>query len=141
MKRRWNWRLWAGFLATVAAVFSYEFFSRFPVTRDFPWANLLLFVIAFVLLGQGLVRAFKRPAQYRGRIFGSIATAIALAVFGLFSYELFYVVRQVPRSAGAPQVGQKATPFKLPDQTGKTVSLTELISPNGAVLIFYRGHW
>ena len=141
MKRHWNWRIWAGLLATVAAVVSYEFFSRFPVTRDFPWANLLLFALAFVLLGQGLARAFRQPAQYRGRIFGSIVAALALSLFAIFSYELFYVVRQVPRSAGAPQVGQEAPTFTLPDQAGKSLSLAELISPNGAVLIFYRGHW
>lgn len=141
MRRKWNWPLWAGFVVALAAVFTYPLFSRFPITRDVPWANLLLFGVAFVLLAQGLGRAFRQRDQYRGKIFGTIFALIALLLFALFSYELFYVVRQVPRSAGAPQVGQKAPQFTLPDQTGNSVSLTELTSANGAVLIFYRGYW
>ncbi|PYL30538.1 MAG: hypothetical protein DMF45_02300, partial [Verrucomicrobia bacterium] len=43
--------------------------------------------------------------------------------------------------AQAPRVGEKAPQFSLPDQNGKQVALTDLLSPNGAVLIFYRGHW
>ena len=49
--RRFNWPLWAGFLLTLFAAFSYfAFFVWFPITRDFPWANLLLFLLAAVLL-------------------------------------------------------------------------------------------
>ena len=45
MKRRWNWPIWVGFVVVVAGLFSYELFARFPITRDFPWANFLLFGI------------------------------------------------------------------------------------------------
>ena len=49
--RRFNWPLWAGFLLTLFAAFSYfAFFVWFPITRDFPWANLLLFLLAAILL-------------------------------------------------------------------------------------------
>jgi len=61
--------------------------------------------------------------------------------FAFFAYEIFYVLRQVPLSAQAPRVGQRAPEFTLPDQNGKQVALSDLLSPNGAVLIFYRGHW
>lgn len=141
MKRKWNWPIWVGFVVTIGGLFSYEFFARFPVTRDFPWANLLLFAIGLVLLIVGLFRAFGRPQLYRGKIFGSIFMALALLLFGFFSYEIFYVLKQVPLSAQAPHVGQKAPDFTLPDQNGKQVALTDLLSPNGVVLIFYRGHW
>ena len=96
MKRKWNWPIWVGFVVVVAGVFSYEFFARFPITRDFPWANLLLFGIGVALLIVGLFRAFGRPQLYRGKIFGSILTAIAVLVVAFFSYEIFYVLRQVP---------------------------------------------
>src|SRR5438094_5347539 len=44
MKRRWNFSLWAGFFLVVVGLVSYvPFFALFPVTRDFPWVNLLLF--------------------------------------------------------------------------------------------------
>jgi AhpC/TSA family protein len=141
MKRKWNWPLWAGFAVAISGLFSYEFLVQFPITRDFPWANLLLFGIGLVLLLVGLFRAFGRPQAYRGRIFGSIFTVIALLLFAFFAYEIFYVLRQVPLSAQAPRVGEKAAEFSLPDQDGKKVALKDLLSPNGVVLIFYRGHW
>lgn len=141
MKRNWNWSLWIGFLFVVVGLFSYEFFVQFPITRDFPWANLLLFAVGGILLVTGLVRAFGKPQLYRGKIFGPIVALLSLLIFGFFAYELFYVVRQVPASTSAPRVGEKAPEFALPDQDGKQVALADLISPKGAVLIFYRGHW
>jgi len=141
VKRKWNWPLWVGFVVAVGGLFSYEFFAEFPMTRDFPWANLLLFGIGAALLLLGLFRAFGRPQVYRGRVSGSIFATISLFLFAFFAYEIFYVLRQVPISAQAPRVGAKAPEFSLPDQNGKSVVLGDLLSPNGAVLIFYRGHW
>jgi len=140
MKRKWNWPIWIGFVLAVGGLFSYEFFVRFPITRDFPWANLLLFGIGGALLIVGLFRAFGRPQLYRGKIFGSIFTAIALFLFAFFSYEIFYVLRQVPLSAHAPRVGGKAPEFTLVDPNGRSVALADLLSGSKAVvLIFYRG--
>jgi hypothetical protein len=142
MKRKWNWPIWVGFVVAVVGLFSYGFFARFPITRDFPWANFLLFGIGVALLIVGLFRAFGRPQVYRGRILGSIFGAIAVLVVALFSYEIFYVLRQVPASAGAPRVGQKAPDFFLPDENEKPVGLGDLLSNSrGAILIFYRGFW
>ncbi len=142
MKRKWNWPIWAGFFVALGGLFSYEFFVRFPITRDFPWANLLLFGIGAVLLLVGLFRAFGRPQLYRGKIFGLIFTVITLFLFTFFSYEIFYVLRQVPLSAHAPRVGEKAPEFTLVDQNGRSVALTDLASSSRAVaLIFYRGFW
>ena len=150
MKRNWNWPLWIGFVIAVGGLFSYEFFAQFPITRDFPWANLLLFgiggalllfCVGAILLGLGLVRAFGKPNLYRGRIFGSIFAVISFCLFAFFAYEIFYVLRQLPLSAQAPRVGERAPEFALPDQNGKQVALSDLLSPNGAVIIFYRGHW
>jgi hypothetical protein len=142
LKRNWNWPIWAGLVVAVGGLFSYEFFVQFPITRDFPWANLLLFGIGGALLIFGLFRAFGRPQLYRGKIFGSIFTSIALFLFAFFSYEIFYVLRQVPLSAQAPRVGEKAPEFTLDNQNEKAVALADLLSSSRAVaLIFYRGFW
>jgi|SRR5207248_6916563 len=142
MKRRWNWALWLGFIFVAAGFITYPFFVLFPVTRDFPWANLLLFGTGGILLVLGLARAFGRPQLYRGKIFGPILAVLSLLAFTLFGYGVFYELRQMPASAGAPRVGEKAPEFSLPDQNGKPVALADLLSGSrGAVLIFYRGHW
>jgi hypothetical protein len=152
MKRRWNWLLWVGFFLVLAGVLSYiPFFALFPLTRDFPWASLLLFCTGGMLLGVGLMRAFRKPELYRGRVFGSILAVLSAAAVSLFSYGIFYEARRLPSASSAPRVGQKAPDFTLQDQNGKRVSLADLLSPppangsggraNGAVLIFYRGYW
>ena len=142
MKRKWNWSLWIGFLFALAGFFSYTFFAQFPITRDFPWANLLLFAAGGICLVVGLFRAFGNARAYRGKIFGPILATLAILMFGLFSYVLFYELRQVPPSTAAPRVGQKAPEFTLSDQDRKDVSLRDLGSKSKAVaLIFYRGFW
>jgi len=154
MRRSWNGWLWGGFAIALAGLFSYiPIFALYPVTRDTPWANFLLLAAGLALLAVGLLKAYRRPQVYRGRVFGAILAVLALAGSGLFCWAMLYLARQLPASAGAPRVGQVAPPFTLPDQDGKPVSLAELISPaatdvlpplpktGGAVLIFYRGHW
>jgi hypothetical protein len=152
MRRRLNWQLWAGFLLSLIAFFSFFFvFVRFPVTRDFPWANLLLFAGAAVFLIVGLRRAFGQPTLYRGKIFGPILAALSLAVFGLFFHAVFIAARQLPSAKDAPKVGEKAADFTLLDTSAKPVSLQELLSapipgsagqePKGVLLVFYRGYW
>jgi len=145
MTRKWNWPIWAGFLVAVGGLVSYEFFAQFPIMRDFPWANLLLFGIGAVLLIIGLFRAFGRPQRYRGKVFGSVFSAIAFLLFAFFAYEIFYVLRQVPASNGAPRVGQLAPDFLLLDQNGNPVGLGDLLrgesGRKAVALIFYRGFW
>jgi hypothetical protein len=151
MKRSWNWSLWVGFLFVLAGFLSYPFFAQFPVTRDFPWANFLLFAVGGIFLLGGLVRAFGKPQRYRGKIAGSILAALSVVVFGFFSYLIFYELRQLPTSTGAPHVGERAPAFTLPDQDNNQVSLADLLSgpasststarENAVLLIFYRGFW
>lgn len=154
MKRRWNVSVWVGFLVILVAVFSYlSFFIRFPITRDFPWANLLLFLAGGVLLALGLKRAFREPEVYRGKVSGAIFGALSVFLFGFFLYGIFYDARQLPASKGVPQVGEKAPDFTLSDKDGNPVTLSTLLSSSanpgggavgktlGVLLIFYRGYW
>ena len=150
--KKLNWQIWAAFLLSLFAFFSYPLlFVRFPVTRDFPWANLLLFVVAAALMLFGLRRAFAsgRPHPLRSKIGGGVLATLGLVVFGFFIFTVFIWARLMPASHGAPQVGQQAPDFTLADTTGKPVALSELRStplkgsapPNGVLLIFYRGYW
>ena len=158
--RRFNWLVLAGFLVCLIAFLSFFFFFvKFPVTRDFPWANLLLFGLAAILLVIGLRRAFSQADAYRGKIFGPILAALSVVVFVVFVFALFIVPRHLPGAPGAPQVGQKAPEFSLVDMNGRAVKLSELLTapmnaassvagssasghtPKGVLLVFYRGYW
>jgi hypothetical protein len=151
MKRRWNWPLWAGFLFCVAAFVSYLFvFARFPVTRDIPWVNFLLFAVGGVLLVVGLQRAFGQPQQYRGKISGPILGALSLLLLGFFCYVIFVMTKQLPPPSAALRVGQKAPEFVLADTNNNPIALSSLLSspvpgsltpPKGVLLVFYRGYW
>ena len=150
-QRRWNWRVWAGFLLCLVAFASYFLlFDRFPVTRDVPWVNFLLFGTGVAFLFVGLQRAFRQPQEYRGKIAAPILGTLSLLVLGIFCFFIFYQARQLPASSGAPRVGQKAPEFVLADTSNQPISLSSLLSsplspsntpPKGVVLVFYRGYW
>jgi hypothetical protein len=140
--RRWNWPLWSGLALALFAVLSYFFvFARFPVTRDVPWVNFILFAASLALLVAGLRRAFSTPSIWRksGAI---VATLIGIA-FGALFFLYLQLSKTVPASPNAPAVGQKAPEFTLLDVNRKPVALSQLLagSPRGVMLVFYRGYW
>ncbi len=150
---KFNWPIWAGLLLSVFALLSYPFvFVRWPSTRDFPWANLLLFGIAVVLLLIGVRRAFAPERRRRSKIAAAIVATLGVLILGLFVFTFFIASRWIPAARGAPQVGQKAPDFSLTDTNGQAVSLSNLLSTpikgkaaptnlRGVLLIFYRGYW
>ena len=149
--RRFNWPLWVGLLLALGGAVSFlAVFVWIPSTRDFPWANLLIFVVAAVLLFVGIRRGFasdrRRPTL--SKIVTSLVALFSFAVIVLFIFSVFVVARWLPPSKGAPQVGQKAPEFTLQDTSGRQVSLTQLLSepvngaaPKSVLLVFYRGYW
>ena|ERR1700730_5018104 len=144
---RTNSALWLGLLITVLGVLS-NFLYRFKIPHAvIPWINLGVPVIGLSFLFIGVKRAFGQSLVYRGKIWGSVLTALAVAFFALSLWG-FVHARNVPRSAGAPQVGQRAPDFTLPDNRGQSVSLSQLLSsplanspPKAVLLVFYRGGW
>ena len=102
MKRRWNLSVWAGFLIVLSALVTYvTVFIRFPATRDFPWASLLIFGAGLFLIARGVGRAYRQPQLYRGKIAGPILLVLGVGLLGFFCFNIFYFLRQVPPSAGA----------------------------------------
>ncbi|HKO63356.1 MAG TPA: hypothetical protein VJV03_19485 [Pyrinomonadaceae bacterium] len=155
--KRFNWPIIAGFLLSFIASLAYPFLLvNYPMTRDFPWVSILLFVVALVLLWMGLKRAFAKTTDATAKpstlskIFASSLAFLSIAIIGLFLFGTLVMARWLPPSTGAPKVGQKAPDFSLSDASGKQVSLSELLSqplagqttpPKGVLLIFYRGYW
>lgn len=150
--RSFNWHIWAGFLLSIIAFVSYTvFFVNFPITRDFPWANLILFMIAAALLFVGVRRAFAPDRSRLAKVGSSILAALGVLIIGLFIFAIFVFARWLPASTGAPRIGNKAPEFTLADANGKATSLAELLTtpinvsntakPRGVLLIFYRGYW
>src|SRR5438876_11504423 len=126
--KRLNWQIWAGFVLSLVAGFSYPFvFVRWPITREFPWANLILFAIATVFLFLGLRRAFKPDKRIVSKIFSSLAAAFGLLLLAGLLFTIFVMGSWLPRSVGAPQVGQKAPDFTLTDANNKAVTLAQLL--------------
>jgi len=126
-----NWPLWSGFFLSAIAFLSYPFvFERWPITRDFPWVNLLLFGLAALLLVAGLRRAFAPVRRRWLRLTsGVIATALSIAIFANFALNVFVHARHLPASDHAPTVGERAPDFTLPDESGAPISLAALLSP------------
>jgi hypothetical protein len=147
--RKINWPVWLGLLLSVFALFSYPLlFVRWPATRDFPWANIALFLVADVLLMVGMRRAFAQGRHLLSKIVASVVTAISALVLAMFILVAFVGARWLPPSTGAPQVSQKAPEFTLKDTSNKPESLAELLMQpinnkpaRGVLLIFYRGYW
>ena len=150
--RSFNWHIWAGFLLSIIAFVSYTvFFVNFPITRDFPWANLILFMIAAALLFVGVRRAFAPDRSRLAKVGSSILAVLGVLIIGLFIFSIFVFARWLPASTGAPRLGNKAPEFTLADANGKATSLGELLTtpinvsntakPRGVLLIFYRGYW
>ena len=147
--KEFNWQIWLGFLLSVVALLTYPFvFVSWPVTRDFPWANLLLFGIALVFLFFGIRRAFAPDRRRISKIAASMLATLSILILGLFLFSFFVASRWLPAAHGAPRVGQKAPDFSLAETNGRLVSLSELLSspingnaPKGVLLVFYRGYW
>ena len=147
--KKFNWQLWAGFVLTLFSFLSYPFlFIDYPLLRDFPWLNLILFAGALGLLIFGLRRAFRPGRKAIPKISAVVVATLGVLIIAFFIFIAFIEARRLPASAGAPQVGQKAPDFTVTDVNNKPVALADLLGqpvnnkpPKGVLLIFYRGYW
>jgi peroxiredoxin len=132
--RGMNWHLWVGLALAPIAFLSYPFvFERWPVTRDFPWATLLIFGISGALLAVGLRRACAPGRLQAVRIASAlIAAAMFVGIFIVFGRIVFVHARHLPTSAHSPRVGDRAPDFTLPDESNTPISLGALLSSTPA---------
>ena len=153
-KLSWNWPAWACFLLSILAFVSYFMvFARFPITRNVPWVNFLLFGVAALFFLTGLKRVFTGAGSLGGKLVSCVLALLSISILGAFSFVIFRGTRRLPASHWSPVVGQKAPNFTLRDTHGNPVSLSALLStplepadssggpPQGVLLIFYRGYW
>ena len=145
--RQSNRAPWAALVLALAAMLSnVAFFIPFPGQRFVPWIDVGLVIAALLWAALGIKRAFLQPQLFGGKKSSSILGVLALAICA-FTMFVFIHARELPASAGAPQVGQKAPDFKLADTNGNPVSLSQLLgnggspAPRAVLLVFYRGDW
>jgi hypothetical protein len=138
-------------LALVAVALNFGFFVGFPAQRALPWLSLLCGVAALFLSAIAVKRAYSRTQLYTGKISSSIIAVLSILVCALLAFATLES-RSLPSSSAAPQVGQKAPDFTLPDTQGNKVSLAQLLAqggtgatngaaPKAVLLVFYRGYW
>ncbi len=147
--RKLNWPIWLGFAISILAFFTYPlFFVNWASTRDFPWANLLLFAIGLLFVVMGIRRAFAPGRRLLSKVISAIVALLSGLALAMFIFVAFVAARWLPPSTNAPQVGQKAPEFTLSDTNNNPTSLAQLLSQpingkpaKGALLVFYRGYW
>jgi hypothetical protein len=146
--RRRNLDPWWGLLLALGAVLCNAlFFVNPPARQALPWLSIAMAAGSFLLVVRGLIRAFGKPQLYRGKILSSALAPISVLMIALVAFISVHA-RELPKSAGAPRIGDQAPDFTLTDTTGRQVSLSELFAPaaNGwqpktVLLVFYRGYW
>ncbi|HEV7676480.1 MAG TPA: hypothetical protein VGQ12_18260 [Candidatus Angelobacter sp.] len=167
--RRRNWAPWIGLLLALAAMLSNGvYFLGLPGQRAIAWLSIALAIAALVCAAVGIIRAFRQPHIYGGKVSSPILGVLSLLIC---AFVVFASVssRALPVASGAPQVGQKVPDFTLADTNGNKVSLDQLLgkaeasalphsatagsiasgaNPNAAatptkavLLVFYRGYW
>jgi len=72
--------------------------------------------------------------------FAAVARELNPSYASLVDQLVERLERHAAGTAG-PQPGDPMPPFLLTDQTGRLVSLSDVISDGPAALIFHRGHW
>jgi len=151
---RSTWPIWLGFVVSLLGLISYFlFFARFPVTRNVPWVNFLLFATSAALLLGGWRKVLTGQPPRGGKVVSSLLTIASLSIFGAFCFFIFYASRKLPAAIESPKIGQRAPEFALRDTHENPVSLATLLStpldpsspspslPRGVLLVFYRGYW
>ncbi|HXO37731.1 MAG TPA: hypothetical protein VN872_03795 [Candidatus Acidoferrum sp.] len=135
ISRRRNWAPWfALLLALVAMLSNAGFFMGLPGQRAIPWLSLALAIAALICAAVGIMRAFRQPQVYGGKVSSSILGVLSLLICGLVGFASFHS-RDLPVATGAPQVGQRVPDFTLADTHGIKLSLGQLLGKEQISLV------
>jgi hypothetical protein len=125
--RQRNWAPWIAVLLALAAILSNAgFFVALPGQRALAWLGVVLAIAAIVCAVIGVMRAFRQPQIYGGKVSSAILGIVSLLICGLVAVTSIGS-RAMPAATNAPQVGQKVPDFTLADTTGNKVSLNQLL--------------
>lgn len=118
---------WIALLLAVAALLSNAgFFVAIPGQRALAWLGVILVIAAIVCAVIGIMRVFRQPQVYRGKISSSILGVLSLLICAFIAFLSIHA-RDLPQAIAAPQVGQKVPDFTLADTNGNKVSLGQLL--------------
>lgn len=104
-----------------------------------PWALTIGMAVCGVLSVHG---AWHRRLAVTRIIRRTLFFGAFLAFMGNVNYAhyVYFYSHSVPDAEGAPQVGQPAPEFTIPDPSGGTWSLSAF-QGTPFLLVFYRAHW
>jgi hypothetical protein len=133
--RRRNWAPWVGLLLALLAMLSNGvYFLGLPGQRALPILGVALVIAALVCAAAGIMRSFRQPQVYGGKVSSSILGVVSLLLCVLAAFTSMHS-RDLPSAAAAPQVGQKAPDFTLADTSGNKVSLGQLLGKEHISLV------
>jgi hypothetical protein len=125
--RRRNWAPWIGLLLALLAMLSNGvYFLGLPGQRALPILGVALVIAALVCAAAGILRTFRQPQRYGGKVSSSILGVVSLLLCVLAAFTSMHS-RDLPAATNASQVGQKVPDFTLADTHGNKISLGELL--------------
>jgi hypothetical protein len=137
--RQRNWAPWLGLLFAVAAMLSNAaFFLGLPGPKLIAWLGVALAIAALVCAVIGVMRAFRQPQVYGGKVSSSILGVLSLLICGLVAVASIGS-RALPVATNAPQVGQKVPDFTLADTNGNKISLGQLLGKADGEVVAANG--
>jgi cytochrome oxidase Cu insertion factor (SCO1/SenC/PrrC family) len=121
-------------LVALGAIVGYAALLRVPLVRNHPEAYVVAFAVATALA----VLAVRRARRRRWPAWLALALAGLLLLGGVW-FDV--VVARVPVAPSVLRVGERPPDFRLPDASGRTVTLSDYRGQKPVVLVFYRGYW
>ncbi len=136
--RQRNWAPWiALLLALVAMLSNAAFFMGLPGQSAIPWLSVALAIAALVCAAVGIMRAFRQPQVYGGKVSSSILGVLALLICGLVALRRSLralCLRQPMRRKS----DRKSLTSRWPKLIGIKVSLDQLLGTSARLDIARR---